>query len=80
MNTIEQHLHADDTVLRVVLPDEWKGRDVKVTVELEEQPAEPKKGTGLSRLRGILKHLTPEQKADMDRQLEELRNEWERPI
>jgi hypothetical protein len=49
MNTIEQHLHAEETVLQVVLPEEWKGRDVKVTIELEKQSSEKPK---LSRLRG----------------------------
>lgn len=75
MNTIEQHLHAEDTVLQIVLPEEWKGQNVKVTIELEKQPSEKPK---LSRLRGALKHLSSEQRADMDRQLNMLRDEWER--
>ena len=73
MNTIEQHLRANDTVLHVALPDDWKGRDVKVTVELEEHPAEPKKGTGLSRLRGAWAHLPDEKKRELQQQLDDLR-------
>ncbi|GAA4412310.1 hypothetical protein GCM10023187_39240 [Nibrella viscosa] len=82
MNSIEQIAEPKNGVLdiHVETPADWNGKKVRIRVELEEESAQNKAGTGLSRLRGQLRHLSAEQKTDMDRQLRELRDEWERPI
>ncbi len=82
MNVIEQTIEPKNGAidLHMDIPGEWEGYVLKVTVERTEAKAEKPKGTGMSRFRGILKDMSPEEKADMDKQLTELRNEWERDI
>jgi GTP cyclohydrolase FolE2 len=78
MNVIEQHVELTDDVLTVPIPAEWKGKGATLKLVLDEE--KKPKGTRMSRFRGILKDMSAEEKADMERQLTELRNEWERPI
>ena len=80
MNTIEQTTESKNGAVHVDIPAEWEGYVLKVTIERTEAKVEKPKRTGMSRFRGILKDMTPEQHEDMERQLNELRNEWERPI
>ncbi|RYF71697.1 MAG: hypothetical protein EOO39_13490 [Cytophagaceae bacterium] len=80
MNVIEQTVEPKDGAVHVDVPAEWEGYVLKVTIERTEAKAEKPKGTGMSRFRGIFKDMSSEERADMDRQLTELRNEWERPI
>ncbi len=82
MNTIEQTVEAKNGAvdLHVDIPTEWEGYVLKITVERTESRIEKREVVGMSRFRGALRHLTPEQHVDIDRQLNELRNEWERPI
>ena len=80
MNTIEQTTESKNGAVHVDIPAEWEGYVLKVTIERTEAKVEKPKGTGLSRFRGIFKDMSEGEKADMDKQLTELRNEWERPI
>ncbi len=84
MNVIEQTVKVQNGTLdlHIPMPESLDGYLVKAVVVYEkvDVPEEKPKGTGMSRFRGILKDMTPEQHEDMDRQLTELRNEWERPM
>ena len=78
MNVIEQHVELTDDVLTIPVPADWKGKGATLKLVLDEEvdvPSEKPKGTGMSRFRGILKDMTPQEHEDMDRQLTELRNE-----
>ena len=83
MNVIEQTVKAQNGAidLHIPVPENLEGHLVKAVIVYEkaEEP-EMSNGLGMSRFRGILKHMPPEQHEEMDRQLTELRNEWERPI
>jgi hypothetical protein len=82
MNIIEQTIEPKNGAVdfHAEIPAEWEGYVLKITVERTEAKVETPKKTGMSRFRGILKNMTPEQHNEMDRQLIELRNEWERDI
>lgn len=82
MNVIEQTIEPKNGAIdfHIDVPQEWEGMKIKITLEPAQEITEKPKGTGLSRFRGIFKDMSPEEKADMDKQLTELRNEWERPI
>jgi hypothetical protein len=82
MNVIEQTVEPKNGAIdfHAAIPAEWENYVLKVTIERTEAKIEQPKGTGMSRFRGILKNMTPEQHEDMDRQLAELRNEWERDM
>lgn len=80
MNVIKQTVEPKNGAVHVDVPAEWEGYVLKVTVERTEAKVEKPMNTGMSRFRGILKDMSNEEHEDMDRQLTELRNEWERPI
>ena len=82
MNIIEQTVEPKNGAidLHVDVPAEWEGYVLKVTVERTEAKSEKPKGTGLSRFRGKWAHLPLEERLKMQRELDDMRNEWERPI
>jgi hypothetical protein len=84
MNVIEQIVEPKNGAidLHIPLPEGWDKWNIKTVVVFEKTtiPVEKSKGTDMSQFRGILKDMTPEQHEDMDRQLAELRNEWERDM
>lgn len=83
MNVIEQTVKAENGAidLHIPVPESLDGYLVKAVIVYEKaEEIEKPKETGMSRFRGVLKYMTPEQHEDADRQLTELRNEWERPI
>ncbi len=53
---------------------------IPATKEGEVTDSKLRKQANLSHLVGSLKHLTPEQSAEIDRELKELRDSWERDI
>lgn len=82
MNTIEQTIEPKNGAvdLHVDVPAEWEGYLLKVTIERTETKADAPEGTGLSRFRGKWAHLPLEQRLAMQKELDDMRNEWERPI
>jgi len=82
MNTIERTVEPKNGAidLHVDVPEEWVGYVVKVTLERTEAKINEPKGTGLSRFAGKWLHLPLEQRLAMQKELDDLRNEWDRPI
>ncbi|TAE33916.1 MAG: hypothetical protein EAZ91_00965 [Cytophagales bacterium] len=82
MNTIEQTIESINGAIHVDMhvPAEWEGYVLKVTVERTEAKVEKPKRTGLSRFRGKWAHLPLEDRLRMQKELDNMRNEWERPI
>lgn len=85
MQMIRQYAVPHNQRVEVTVPEEFIGKSVEIQVILVEtnEPADviepPKKG-GPGHLVGSLSHLTPEQNEKIDRELNELRDSWERPI
>ena len=84
MSIIEQTVEARNGAidLHIPVPDSLDGYLVKAVIMYEKAdvPDEKPKGTGLSKHRGAMAHLPLEQRLDMQKQLDDMRNEWERPI
>jgi len=82
MNSIEQTVEPKNGAidLHVDVPTEWEGYVLKVTVERTEAKIEKPKGSGLSRFRAKWANLPLEQRLAMQKELDNMRNEWERPI
>ena len=82
MSTIEQTVEPKNGVvdLHVDVPADWEGYVLKVTVERTEIKVEKPERTGMTRFRGKWAHLPLEQRLAMQKQLDDIRNEWDRPI
>lgn len=83
MNVIEQHVEPKNGAidLHIPLPEGWDEWVVKTVVVYEKTDVPVKKqGTGLGKQRGALKHLPIEERLALQKELNDLRNEWERPI
>ena len=80
MNTIEQTTESKNGAVHVDIPAEWEGYVLKVTIERTEAKVEKPKGTGLSKHRAALGYLPLEQRLAMQKVLDDMRNEWDRPI
>ncbi|TAE26637.1 MAG: hypothetical protein EAZ91_17225 [Cytophagales bacterium] len=89
MQVIRQYAVPQNGQLIISVPPAFEGQQVEVQLLLaqdvvkpkaKKQPKKGKKTTGLGKLVGSLSHLTPEQNEKIDRELESIRNEWERPI
>ncbi len=82
MNVIEQIVEPKNGAIdvHIDIPTDWENYVLKVTVERTEAQIEKPKDTGLSRFRGKWAHLPLEERLDMQKQLDDMRNEWERPI
>lgn len=80
---IRQYAVPHDQIVQVTVPKEFNDKQVEVQIMLVEEPVEetkPKKKGGLGHLVGSLSHLSPEEKQRMDRELQEMRDSWERDI
>ena len=82
MNVIEQTIEPKNGAidLHVEVPAEWEGYVLKVTVERTEAKVDKAKKTGMSRFRGKWAHLPLEERLNMQKELDKMRDEWERPI
>lgn len=84
MNVIEQTGKVQNGTLdlHIPMPESLDGYLVKAIIVYEkaDAPIETPKGTGLSRHGGAFAHLPLEQRLEMQKQLDDMRNEWERPI
>ncbi|GAB4034452.1 hypothetical protein [Spirosoma gilvum] len=82
MNVIEQTVEPKNGAvdLHVDVPSDWEGYVLKVTVERTEAKIEKPKGPGLSRFGKKWAHLPLEQRLALQKELDAMRNEWERPI
>ena len=82
MNVIEQTVEPKNGAidLHVDVPADWEGYVLKVTVERTEAKVEKPTKTGMSRFRGKWAHLPIEERIAMQKQVDDLRSEWERPI
>lgn len=93
MQVIRQYAVPQNGRLSIDVPATFDGKQVEVQLVLAEDVAtQPKKRTrksgqkrqpkttGLEKLVGKFKHYTPEQNEKIDRELTDIRNEWERPI
>ncbi|WP_375443514.1 hypothetical protein [uncultured Fibrella sp.] len=84
MNVIEQTVKVQNGAidLHITVPESLDGYLVKAVIVYEKvdiTTEEPKR-TGLSKHRGAFAHLPLEQRLEMQKQLDDMRNEWERPI
>lgn len=82
MNIIEQTIEPKNGAIdfHAAIPAEWENYVLKVTIERTEAKIEQPKGTGMSRFRGKWGHLPLEERLAMQKELDDMRNEWERPI
>lgn len=84
MEMIRQYAVVHDGVVQVTVPEEFNEQPVEVQVILTVRTPTDNVGTkqkaGLGHLVGSLNHLTQEQKEAMNRELQEIRNSWERDI
>ncbi len=89
MQVIRQYAVPQNGQLIINVPPAFEGQQVEVQLLLAQDLVKPKakkqlkngkKTTGLEKLVGKYKHYTPEQNEKIDRELEAIRNEWERPI
>jgi hypothetical protein len=89
MQVIRQYAVPQNGQLIINVPPAFEGQQVEVQLVLAQDLVKPnptkkkkpvQKTTGLEKLVGSLSHLTPEQNEKIDRELEAIRNEWERPI
>jgi hypothetical protein len=86
MNIIEQTVEpkngAVDTHLHIATPPEWNGKRIKMRVIFEEQESTPvvKPKIDLTQFGGKWAHLPLEERLAMQKKLDDMRNEWERPI
>jgi hypothetical protein len=82
MNIIEQTVEPKNGAidLHLNVPADWENYVLKVTVERTEARIEISSKAGLSRFRGKWSHLPLEERLAMQKELDDMRNEWERPI
>lgn len=85
MQTIRQYAVPRNKSLEVTVPEEFIGKSVEIQVILveTEEPVDvvlPPKKSGLGHLVGKYSHFTPEQNEKIDRELNEMRDSWERSI
>ena len=82
MNVIKQTIEPKNGAIdfHLEIPQEWEGMKIKVTLEPAQEIIERPKGTGLSRFRGKWAHLPLEKRQSMQKELDDMRNEWERNI
>lgn len=84
MNVIQQTVKAQNGAidLHIPVPESLDGYLVKAVIVYEKAEGADDKpeGTGLSKHKGAFAHLPLEQRLEMQKQLDDMRNEWERPI
>lgn len=83
MEMIRQFAVPRNGVVHVPVPEEFNDQQVEVqvilTVKADEDEEKPKK-SGLGHLVGKYKHYTPEQNQEIESELRDLRDSWERNI
>jgi hypothetical protein len=79
MNIIEQTVEPKNGAidLHLDVPTDWEGYVLKVTVERTEAKIDIPGRTGMSRFWGIWKDMSLEQRLAMQKELDDMRNEWE---
>lgn len=84
MNVIEQHVELTDDTLTVAIPAEWKGKGATLKLVLDEEGVESipvvKPKIDLTQFGGKWAHLPLEERLAMQKDLDDMRNEWDRPI
>ncbi|MEZ0486010.1 hypothetical protein [Fibrella aquatica] len=83
MNVIEQTVEPKNGAidLHIPVPEGWEDWTVKAVIIFEKTDVPVKKqGTGLGKHKGAFAHLPLEQRLEMQKQLDDMRNEWERPV
>ncbi|MFD2573253.1 hypothetical protein ACFSUS_21605 [Spirosoma soli] len=84
MEMIRQFAVPHNGVVQVPVPEEFNDQEVEVQVILTAKPqeakAKPTKKGGLSHLVGKYKHYTAEQNQEIENELRDLRDSWERNI
>jgi predicted DNA-binding antitoxin AbrB/MazE fold protein len=93
MQVIRHYAVPQNGRISIEVPPAFEGKQVEVQLVLAQDVAaptkkrtkklrkeQPQKTTGLEKLVGSLRHLTPEQNEKIDRELAAMRDEWERPI
>lgn len=84
MNIIEQTVEPKNGAidLHIPLPEGWDEWGIKVVVVYEKTdvPIQKSTGTGLSKYRSALGHLPLVERLAMQKELDDMRDEWERPI
>ena len=83
MNVIEQHVELTEDTLTVAIPAEWKGKGATLKLVLDENVGplpvvKPK--IDLTQFGGKWAHLPQEEQLRLQKQLDDMRNEWERDI
>ncbi|MCW5923838.1 MAG: hypothetical protein KIS77_15960 [Saprospiraceae bacterium] len=79
MQAYRTHAKVEEGQVVVQLPEAFAGTEVEVIVlPSESAPAMPKTKKNMSKYRGVLK--TGLSRETIDKQLQNLRDEWERPI
>ncbi len=79
MNVIEQHVELTEDVLTIPVPTEWKGKGATWKLVLDEVPVKKSK-VDLTQFGGKWAHLPLEERLRMQKELDDMRNEWDRPI
>lgn len=84
MNVIEQHVELTEDVLTVPIPADWKGKGATLKLVLDEESVEPvpivKPKIDLTQFGGKWAHIPLEERLRMQKDLDDMRNEWKRPI
>ncbi|MBK7938692.1 MAG: hypothetical protein IPJ82_17110 [Lewinellaceae bacterium] len=79
MQAYRTHAKVEEGQVVVQLPKTFAGTEVEVIIlPSESTPAIPKAKKNMSKYRGVLK--TGISRETIDKQLQSLRDEWERPI
>ena len=79
MSIIEQTVEPKDGAVHVDIPVEWEGYVLKVTIERTKDKVDTPT-RDLTQFGGKWAHLPLEQRLAMQKELDDMRNEWERPI
>lgn len=84
MQMIRQFAVPHNQVVQVTVPEEFNDKKVEIQIILVEEPKtskeKPKQKSGLGHLIGSLSHIPLEEKERMNRELQEMRDSWERDI
>ena len=81
MNVIEKTIEPKNGAIdfHLDVPQEWEGKKIKITLEPAQEGAETTKND-LTQFRGKWAHLPLDERLAMQKELDNMRSEWERPI
>lgn len=74
---IRTHLVPETNNITVTIPDNYIGKKVEILVSTEEEVKDSNGKGDISRFKGI---LSPERANELQKFVEQLRNEWDRNI